>query len=217
MLQYFAIEQFLYRLAVVACKANRLGLQTRACVGQRSVRIRQPVGQHAVRMAHGPCQHHVERQSLYHSHRQRRIGNIKPLFTAHQSAPPSSSPAPSGATPRRAAALARASPAGRRPAAGRLTHRARPDGQDGCLGTGNWRGREGGPHLRDEKPVTSSMAHSHGRCVAASPGSLVPPCCARVCQRCAGRSSSTGGGIRLISMRRFWARPSGLVFGTSGR
>src|SRR3981081_309446 len=66
------------------------------------------------------------------------------------------------------------------------------------------------------KLATSSMAHSHGRCAAASPGSLVPPCCTRVCQRCAGRSSGTGGGTRLISMRRFWARPSGVVFGASG-
>jgi hypothetical protein len=39
----------------------------------------------------------------------------------------------------------------------------------------------------------------------------------RVCQRCTGRSSGTGGGTRLISMRRFWARPSGVVFGASGR
>ena len=88
---------------------------------------------------------------------------------------------------------------------------------DHALGMGNRRGCEGGPHLRDEKLATSSMAHSHGRCAAASPGSWVPSCCTRVCQRCAGRSSSTGGGTRLISMRRFWARPSGVVFGASGR
>jgi hypothetical protein len=90
------------------------------------------MGQDAVRMAHGPSQQHVERQSLYHSHRQRSIGKIKPLFTAHLPAPPSSSPAP---TPRH-----RELPQPRQPcaaSAGRQTAAAGPAGW--CWVTGSRR------------------------------------------------------------------------------
>jgi hypothetical protein len=37
-------------LGVAACEQYSVGLQTRAFVGQRFVRIRQPAGQHSVRM-----------------------------------------------------------------------------------------------------------------------------------------------------------------------
>jgi hypothetical protein len=42
-------------LCVAACEQYSAGLQTRACVGQRFVRIRPPVGQHSVQMGQYSC------------------------------------------------------------------------------------------------------------------------------------------------------------------
>jgi hypothetical protein len=50
-------------LSVVACKQYSTDLQTKTFIGQRFVRIRQPVGQHSVQMGQHSCANGLQTRS----------------------------------------------------------------------------------------------------------------------------------------------------------